>query len=89
MRLSREKIVHLSHVMADYLDNNKNIKLNAPRNDIRLLMVNIITKELKKDEAIDREVRKKISSMKSEVPEGSAEWDALYYKYYQEAEERT
>jgi len=33
---------------------------------------------------VDTEVRKKISSQKKEVLEGSEEWDVLYRKYYAE-----
>ena len=33
---------------------------------------------------MDAEVRKKISSQKKEILEGSEEWDVLYRKYYAE-----
>ena len=39
---------------------------------------------LKEEEAIDAEVRKKISSQKKEIVEGSEEWDVVYRKYYAE-----
>ena len=39
---------------------------------------------LKEEEAVDAEVRKKISSQKKEILEGSEEWDVLYRKYYAE-----
>ena len=39
---------------------------------------------LKEEEAMDAEVRKKISSQKKEILEGSEEWDVLYRKYYAE-----
>ena len=37
---------------------------------------------LKEEEAVDAEIRKKITSQKKEVFEGSEEWDLLYRKYY-------
>ena len=89
MRLTREKVVHLSHVVTEFLESNPQITLKADRNDVRLLIVELILKELKRDEAIDKDVRKKISSMKSNIPEGSPEWDALYYKMYEEAMDRS
>jgi hypothetical protein len=85
LRLSREKIVHLSHIMADFLENEPKTKLIAPKNEIRLMIVELITKEMKKDAAADLEAREKIRTMKDDIPEGSPEWDVLYYKLYQEA----
>ena len=85
MRLTREKIVHLSHVLTDFFENNSTIDLKSDRNEVRLFIVKVLTEEIKRDEDIDREVRRKILSMKSQVPEGSPEWDALYYKMYEEA----
>jgi hypothetical protein len=39
---------------------------------------------LKEEEAMDAEVRKKITSQKKEILEGSEEWELLYRKYYAE-----
>ena len=33
---------------------------------------------------IDESVRHKISSLKRDLPEGSAEWKVMYQKYYKE-----
>ncbi len=85
MRLSREKIVHLSHVVTEFMEKDSGIKLKKNRNEIRLLIVKLISEELKKDEKIDRDVRKKIEGMKTSPPEGSPDWDTLYYKMYEEA----
>jgi len=46
--------------------------------------VKIVNEELKKEETLDQEARKKIASQKKTVPEGSLEWDILYRKYYAE-----
>lgn len=84
MRLSREKTVHLSHIISDYLEREPQVKVSAQKNDLRLFILDIITKEMKKDAMIDTEVREKIRKMKTEVPEGSPEWEVLYFKLYQE-----
>ncbi len=89
MRLTREKVVHISHVLADFIESEPQVTLENDRNEIRLAIVKIITDELKRDEMIDREVRKKISSMKADMPEGSPEWDAQYYKMYEETMARS
>jgi len=42
----------------------------------------ILTAILRDEEKADAEVRKKITSQKKEILEGSEEWDVLYRKYY-------
>jgi len=84
MRLSREKINKLSHVITDELVKTEDIEFIEDRNTIRLEVVRILNEELKKEEELDREARKKIESQKRSVPEGSVEWEILYKKYYAE-----
>jgi hypothetical protein len=84
MRLSREKINKLSHVITDELVKTEDIEFIEDRNTIRLEVVKILNEELKKEEELDREARKKIESQKRSVPEGSVEWEILYKKYYAE-----
>lgn len=88
MRLTREKVVHLSHVLADFLDREETTELTTDKNELRLVIVRLITDELKRDERIDRDVRRQVSSMKNSPPEGSPEWDAVYYRMYNEAMEK-
>jgi len=82
MRLSREKINRLSHLVTDELVKLDDVEFVEDRNTIRLEIVKIINEELKKEEAIDKEAKRKIESMKKSVPEGSLEWEILYRKYY-------
>jgi hypothetical protein len=84
MRLSREKVIRLSHVIIDELVKLDEVEFVEDRNTIRLETVKIISEELLREEALDREARKKIESQKRTVPEGSLEWDILYRKYYAE-----
>ena len=84
MRLSREKVIHLSHIITDELVKRDEVVFIEDRNTIRLEIVKIINEELKKEEALDLDARKKIESQKKTVPEGSLEWDILYRKYYAE-----
>ena len=88
MRLSREKIVRLSHRVVDYLVANPDVDFIEDRDTIRLEIVNIFTSLLKQEEQVDAEVRAKIASQKKEILEGSEEWDILYRKYYSEALKR-
>ncbi len=82
MRLSREKTIRLSHVITDHLVSNDNVEFVEDRDTIRQKTVQILLELLKEEEAVDAEVRKKISSQKKEILEGSEEWDVLYRKYY-------
>ena len=84
MRLTREKITLLSHQVAEKLASIDEITFVEDRNTIRLVVIDIINKWLKKEEAIDRAARRKIESQARQIPEGSAEWDILYRKYYEE-----
>jgi uncharacterized protein len=82
MRLSREKIVRLSHQITDVLVNSDEVEFVEDRDTIRQKIVLILTESLREEEKADLEVRKKISSQKKEILEGSEEWEVLYRKYY-------
>jgi hypothetical protein len=84
MRLTREKVSLLSHQVADKLASIEAIDFLEDRNTIRLAVFNILNKWLKKEEDVDRAARHKIESQKRGIPEGSAEWEILYRKYYEE-----
>ena len=84
MRLSREKINLLSHQIAERLAAIDALTFIEDRNTIRLAVVDIINKWLKKEEAVDLAARRKIETQVRQIPEGSAEWDILYRKYYED-----
>ena len=84
MRLTREKTMRLSHVVTDVLVASEDVEFVEDRDTIRQKTVQILQDLLKEEEAVDAEIRKKISSQKKEVLEGSEEWDVLYRKYYAE-----
>ena len=84
MRLTREKINLLSHQITERLASLDEVEFIEDRNTIRLAVVEIFNKWLKKEEEVDRGARRKIESQKRAIPEGSAEWEILYRKYYEE-----
>lgn len=84
MKLSREKILRLSHLILDHLNKDEEIEYYADPQEIRQEIVKMISDEMKTDEAIDALVRRKIESQKRTIQEGSDEWDVLYRKYYEE-----
>jgi hypothetical protein len=84
VRLTREKVNLLSHQITEKLASFDEVEFIEDRNTIRLAVVDILSKWLKKEEEVDKAARHKIESQKRAIPEGSAEWDILYRKYYEE-----
>src|ERR1700724_3333275 len=82
MRLSREKIIRLSHQITEVLVSSDDVEFVEDRDTIRQQVVQILTATLRDEEKADTEVRKRITSQKKEILEGSEEWDVLYRKYY-------
>ncbi len=88
MKLSRDKIVELSHKLAGALPRVPGTRLLKPWNEVRLEIVSQLTDILVKEETIDKIAQEKISSQKREIPEGSEEWSLLYRRYYEEEMKR-
>lgn len=70
--------------MMDVLVASDDVEFVEDRDTIRQNIVTILTNTLREEEKIDGEVRKRITSQKKEILEGSEEWEVLYRKYYTE-----
>jgi hypothetical protein len=84
MKLSREKVIHLSHLILNLLNDDDGVEFFAEPQEIRQEVFKLISDEMKADEAIDALVRRKLESQKRPIVEGSEEWEILYRKYYEE-----
>jgi hypothetical protein len=84
VKLSREKVLHISHLILGHLDRDDGVEYWDDPQEIRQTIVKIIMDEMRNDEAIDALVRRKLESQKKGIVEGSDEWDVLYRKYYEE-----
>jgi hypothetical protein len=84
VKLSRDKVMQLSHLILNYMNNDEEIEFYADPQEIRTQIFQMISDEMKADEAIDALVRRKIESQKRTIAEGTDEWDVLYRKYYEE-----
>jgi len=84
MKLSRDKIIDMSHKVVLALRKARQVRLKKPVNEVRLEIVRQITEILQTEEKVDRAARDKIRSQKREIPEGSEEWDLLMRRYYAE-----
>lgn len=84
MKLSDDKITHLTHVLLKGLLERKVIKPLTDEPTIRREIRRTIMNELKLAEDIDMVVRRKLESYSKKVYEGSSEWDVLYHKFFVE-----
>jgi hypothetical protein len=85
MKLSDEKIGRLSHLILQVILELDEIEIFDEPNNIRLEVVSILKDLMREEEEVEKAVRQQITSQKRVIVEGSAEWDILYRKYYNEA----
>ena len=82
MRITRDKLNKMAHVVADTLADTDECEFlddrNAVRQEARKALEALLMDEMK----IDMAARQKIASQRRIIPEGSQEWDILYRKYY-------
>jgi hypothetical protein len=79
VRISRDKLNKLAHVVADTLAETEFLEdRNTIRQEARKALEKILMEEMR----IDSAARLKISSQRKIIMEGSQEWDILYRKYY-------
>ena len=83
-KLSRDKILEISHKMASRLPRIPGTRLNRGWNDTRLEIQRHLTDILMLEARSDRLAKEKITSQKREIPEGSEEWQALHRTYYED-----
>ena len=84
MRISRDKLNKLAHVVSDMLAETDECEFLEDRNTIRQESRKALEKLLTEETRIDQAARIKIQSQRRIIPEGSQEWDILYRKYYNE-----
>lgn len=84
MRLSDDKINHLTHVTLKGLLDKKVLTPLTEDSAIRREIKRVIVKELKLADSMDETIRKKLRSYSKKIPEGSPEWDLLYQRFLQE-----
>jgi uncharacterized protein len=88
MSLSRPKVNHLSQLMVKALQKAGIVKFLKAENDVRLQIVKTLTDELRIEEVVDAEVRRKLASYSRKIVEGNREWDVMYQKFYDQEMKR-
>jgi len=84
VRLSRDKINKLAHMVTDSLAEMDQVDFLEDRNTIRLQVRKVLEDLLSQEAMIDAAARQKIESQRRTILEGSQEWEILYRKYYNE-----
>ncbi|MFQ5585227.1 MAG: DUF507 family protein [Thermodesulfobacteriota bacterium] len=83
MRLSEDRISHISHIIADGIWKDDLVDFTDDHKVLQEIK-RTIAEYFKVEDEADERARQKIRSLKRYVPEGSREWDILYKKYSQE-----
>lgn len=84
MKLSRDKILDLSHKVIIELKRSRDVRIRRDPNDVRLEFVKLLTEIFVMEEKVDSAARDKVRSLKRGVTEGAEEWDILHRRYYAE-----
>jgi len=84
MRLSNDKVSHLSHIILKDLMEKDAIEVFTEDGPIRHEIRDMINRELKLAENVDKKVYAKLESYSKKIFEGSDEWDVMYQKLYDE-----
>ncbi len=85
MKLSRDKATDISHKLVDSLRKSHDVRFkDKDSNNVRLMILKVMTELLVAEEKVDRASRQKIRSQKREITEGTEEWDLLHRRYYAE-----
>ncbi len=84
MRLNREKINQISHLIARRLADDEAVTFLKEENEVRLDIMRVILGELEIDDQLDDIVRKRLDSYSRKIGEGTQEWNIMYQKLYEE-----
>ena len=84
MRISREKVNHISKKIIDDLEKSEDFDYKAELNEVRLEITHVMNEYLKIEDQADENARKVCASYSRKLREGTDEWDILYNKHYEE-----
>ena len=84
MRISREKVNHISKIIIDDLEKREEFDYKTELNEVRLEITHVMNEYLKIEDQADEGARKICASYSKKLREGTDEWDILYNKHYEE-----
>jgi hypothetical protein len=88
MRLSEDRIHFISQQIAKELLDQKLLTFGGSRVVLEAEIAKVILEDLRIEDEIDREVVEMIEGMKRNIPQGSAEWQAIYWQKKEEVARR-
>ena len=84
MRISREKVNHISKIIINDLEKREDFDYKAELNEVRLEITHVMNEYLKIEDQADETARKVCASYSKKLHEGTDEWEILYNKHYEE-----
>ena len=84
MKISRDKINHISSLIIKDFAKRDELDYKADLNELRLDITRTMTEILQLDDKADTEARRIMSTYKNAPREGSPEWDIMYQKHFDE-----
>ena len=84
MVLSDEKINHLSHLILNHLKAPQHARLKVEEPVVLREIERLLVGELKVEGEVDVMVRRRLATYSRPLAEGSAEWETLYRKAFEE-----
>ena len=84
MSLSDEKTSHLSHLILNHFKNPAHARLKVEEVAVLREIKRFLAAEMKVDAEVDGLVRRRLASYSRPLAEGSAEWETLYRKTFEE-----
>ncbi len=84
MKISRDKINHISSLVVRDFEKRDELDYSVDLNDIRLEIARVMTEKLQLEEKADEKARKIVTSYSKNLREGSPEWEVMYHKHYEE-----
>lgn len=88
MRLSEDRIQFIAGQIAHELTDKKLINFKGSSIVLESEIARVIDEDLRIEETIDREVVEMIDKMQRKIPQGSAEWQAIFAQKKEEIARR-
>jgi hypothetical protein len=84
VRLSDDKVSHLSHLLLAAMQEYPDVDYRAEDNQVRLMIKEALVESLRTLDEIEQKVTRTLQSYSRKIVEGSREWDLMYSKTYEE-----
>jgi len=84
MKLSDDRISHLSHVLFKALNAMDEVDFMEDENEIRLRIKKTLVECLRQFDALEEKIQTSLGTYSRKIVEGSREWDVMWSKAYDE-----